>query len=89
MLKYGDPVSVNCSTSERMHEGMGWEASYGGTSLEMVNQLTWSLEHLTEWSVSPACFINYTPINGTLDQCTKDLKVVVYSKSDLFFHITE
>ncbi|KAM7387112.1 hypothetical protein PAMA_009640 [Pampus argenteus] len=58
VLHYGDTVSVNCTTSEDMHDGIGWEASVAGTGLEMVNHLTWSVKNLTQWSVSALCFIN-------------------------------
>ncbi|XP_039973461.1 hemicentin-1-like [Xiphias gladius] len=78
VVKYGDPVSVNCSTSEILFEGIGWEATQGGRSLEPVNHLTWAVENLTDWTISPSCFINGSP-NGTFDQCSKTAKVVLYT----------
>uniref|UniRef100_A0A3Q0RRN4 Ig-like domain-containing protein n=1 Tax=Amphilophus citrinellus TaxID=61819 RepID=A0A3Q0RRN4_AMPCI len=73
-VRYGDPVSVNCSTTVS-HHGIGWEASYGGTGAEEVNQLSWTLENLTEWDISPSCFIN--PADS--EQCMENLKIVVYT----------
>ncbi|XP_028267964.1 hemicentin-2 [Parambassis ranga] len=77
VVKFGDPVSVNCSTSER-HEGLGWEAPIGGTGAEPVDHLVWTVDKLTDWNISPKCFLN--PIDQ--DQCSTVLEVVVYRFPD-------
>uniref|UniRef100_A0A3Q1JC78 Ig-like domain-containing protein n=1 Tax=Anabas testudineus TaxID=64144 RepID=A0A3Q1JC78_ANATE len=79
VVKYGDPVSINCSTSDSLVETMGWEVSQGGTGMQSVNHLTWTLERLTEWTIEPSCFINLLP-GGATEQCDKKAKVVLYSK---------
>lgn len=76
VVRYGDPVSINCSSSDSLVETMGWEVSQGPTGMQPVNHLTWALESLTEWTIEPSCFIN------TLkdEQCEKKPNVVLYSK---------
>ncbi|XP_049416447.1 hemicentin-1-like [Epinephelus fuscoguttatus] len=78
VVKYGDSVSINCSTSEVLFQGMGWEATEGGKSLEKVNHVVWTVANLKEWGVSPLCFIN--PIREShFNQCLESPKVVLYT----------
>lgn len=83
VVRYGDPVSVNCSTSESLFEGIGWEATQGGSGLKQVNHLTWTVKNLTDFSISPTCFISLSN-NSQFEQCFMTLKVVLYSKSFVF-----
>lgn len=78
-VRYGDPVSVNCSTSDSDYDGMGWEVSQGGTGLLPVRHLTWSVDRLTQWKISPMCYLSSS--RRLKAQCSDTLKVVVYSKS--------
>ncbi|XP_010775772.1 hemicentin-1-like isoform X2 [Notothenia coriiceps] len=78
VVRYGDSVSVNCSTSESLFDGIGWEASQGGKSVENVNHMAWTVEKLTEWKISPSCYINPFP-NSSFQQCFKYPKVVLYT----------
>ncbi|KAI1884295.1 hypothetical protein AGOR_G00224960 [Albula goreensis] len=81
VVRYGDPVSVNCTVSED-HMGIGWEASEGSVDMEQdVQFIPWSLEHLTDWKIQPKCFGNFI-INTKPDQCEKELKVIVYKTPD-------
>ena len=77
VVKYGASVSVNCTTTtSETHEGMGWEATNGGTDqMEDVTLVVWNVANLTDWDPSPICYINIGK------QCEKTLPVVVYSKS--------
>ncbi|XP_068193425.1 intercellular adhesion molecule 5 isoform X2 [Antennarius striatus] len=81
VVRHGDPVSVNCSTSESEFQGIGWEATQGGTGLRRVSHLTWTVESLTDWDTSPLCYFNPAPTSG-LEQCSKTVDVVVYSFPD-------
>ncbi|XP_035253453.1 hemicentin-1-like isoform X2 [Anguilla anguilla] len=84
VVRYGDPVSVNC-TVPGDHEGIGWEASEGSVDMKSnVQFVTWSLETLTDWEISPKCFGNFL-INGEPDQCAKELNITVYKPSDSVF----
>ncbi|XP_031168179.1 hemicentin-2-like isoform X2 [Sander lucioperca] len=77
VVRYGDSVSVNCSTLESP-EGMGWEATQGGISVMKATHLVWTVENLTEWTVFPSCFINILQ-NSQFQQCSKNLTVVLYT----------
>lgn len=86
VVKYGDPVFVNCSTTSTMFDGMGWEASSGHTPLMYVKHVIWKVDSLKQWTVSPKCFLNEQyPDQDDFTQCKKNLQIVVYSKS-CFFH---
>ncbi|XP_061158560.1 hemicentin-2 isoform X1 [Syngnathus typhle] len=78
VVRYGDPVSINCSTSDPMYKGMGWEAPLGGTGLKLVRHLTWSVDKLTTWNISPTCFLSHRAKSGRV-QCSNKPIVVVYT----------
>uniref|UniRef100_A0A673YFY5 Ig-like domain-containing protein n=1 Tax=Salmo trutta TaxID=8032 RepID=A0A673YFY5_SALTR len=79
VVRYGDSVSVNCSTSSTDHEGMGWEATFGGTNFEQdVNIVTWTVDNLTDWTIEPKCYI--TLIDD--EQASKVLPVILYKTPD-------
>ncbi|XP_062388829.1 intercellular adhesion molecule 5 isoform X2 [Sardina pilchardus] len=77
VVKYGDSASANCSTFIP-HNGIGWNSTLGPVSkVQGVQQVSWSVEKLTEWSVKPKCLID------TDDElCYQDLSVTVYSFPD-------
>ncbi|XP_055781369.1 intercellular adhesion molecule 1-like [Salvelinus fontinalis] len=78
VVRYGDSISVNC-TSSTDPEGMGWEATFGGTGLnENVNFVTWTVRSLMDWTIEPKCYVN--PQNGS--QCTEMLPVILYKTPD-------
>ncbi|XP_067087890.1 intercellular adhesion molecule 2-like isoform X1 [Osmerus mordax] len=80
VVRYGDSVSVNCSTSVADPDGMGWEASDGATGLiEDVTWVMWTVESLEDWDGSPKCFINLK--NG--DQHKETLGVTLYHLPDI------
>uniref|UniRef100_A0A4W5Q115 Ig-like domain-containing protein n=1 Tax=Hucho hucho TaxID=62062 RepID=A0A4W5Q115_9TELE len=79
VVRYGDSVSANCSTSSTDHEGMGWEANFGGTGFEQdVNIVTWTVDNLTDWTIEPKCYTNL--IDG--EQPSKVLPVILYKTPD-------
>ncbi|KAM3598873.1 uncharacterized protein V6R79_023733 [Siganus canaliculatus] len=78
VVKHGDPVSINCSTSESLFEGIGWEAKQGGTGVEPSNHSTWHVDSLTEWTISPKCFITPIP-ESSFEQCTRKPEVILYT----------
>ncbi|XP_034750323.1 hemicentin-1-like [Etheostoma cragini] len=81
VVRYGHSVSVNCSTSESRFEGIGWEARQGGIGLKKATYLVWTVENLTDWTVSPSCYIN--PLqNSQFQQCVKKPGVVLYTFPD-------
>lgn len=74
VVKYGDPVSINC-TANGEHDGMGWEAHEGGIGNTKVDHLTWSVASLKDSSNNVTCFIN--PVSA--EQCDKAAIIVLYS----------
>ncbi|KAM8843867.1 intercellular adhesion molecule 5-like [Spinachia spinachia] len=78
VVRYGDPVSINCSTTEGRATGMGWEASVGGTGVETVRHVAWTVASLTQWDAAPMCFYNPPP-DTSPGQCIRIPTVVVYT----------
>ncbi|XP_031690051.1 intercellular adhesion molecule 1 [Oncorhynchus kisutch] len=79
VVRYGDSVSVKCNTSSTDHDGMGWEATFGGTSVEQdVNVVTWTVDNLTDWTIEPKCYINLN--DG--EQPSIELPVILYKTPD-------
>lgn len=75
VVRFGDPASVNCSTSAADVVGMGWEATVGGTGFENTSAVTWRVAKLEDWAINPLCFL-------TLEdkQCSKVAAVTLYSE---------
>lgn len=75
MVRFGDPVSVNCTTTATDALKMGWETTSGGTGSEHVSAVTWTVEELKDWTVDPKCFV-------TLEdkQCQVSLAITLYSE---------
>ncbi|XP_036944946.1 intercellular adhesion molecule 5 isoform X2 [Acanthopagrus latus] len=79
VVRFGDPVSVNCSTASTTDFlGMGWEASAGGTGFEDKSFLTWTVEKVDEWDIKPQCYM--TRRNGK--QCFMTPDITVYKTPD-------
>uniref|UniRef100_A0A4W6FWB2 Ig-like domain-containing protein n=1 Tax=Lates calcarifer TaxID=8187 RepID=A0A4W6FWB2_LATCA len=79
VVRFGDPVSVNCTTSETDAQGMGWEAPSGGTGFEKGPTVTWMVESLENWYILAKCYI--TRNNG--DQCQVMPSITLYKTPDL------
>ncbi|KAK7174426.1 hypothetical protein R3I93_001594 [Phoxinus phoxinus] len=77
VVKYGGSVSADCNTSIQ-HKGMGWEASEGAVPMSKDSLITWRVSELTEWDITPYCYINY----NTDDQCIVTLPVTIYKTPD-------
>ncbi|KAM8844975.1 vascular cell adhesion protein 1 [Spinachia spinachia] len=76
VVRFGDPASVECSTSAKGVVGMGWEAPSGATTSN-ANVTTWTVEQVTDWATKPLCYVN------TKDaQCYVMLQVTLYKTPD-------
>lgn len=75
-VRYGDPVTINCTSLTDKSKGIGWEATQGGTGLEDVTHLSWSVERLTHWEIVPYC--NTFLSDGR--QCSTKARVILYSE---------
>ncbi|XDV12572.1 hypothetical protein PO909_001206 [Leuciscus waleckii] len=76
VVKFGGPVSVDCSTYVS-HKGMGWESSEGPVPMTTDRLITWRVSELREWGIEPSCFINHNK-----SQCTVNLPVTIYKTPD-------
>uniref|UniRef100_A0A3P8SRL1 Ig-like domain-containing protein n=1 Tax=Amphiprion percula TaxID=161767 RepID=A0A3P8SRL1_AMPPE len=80
VVRFGDPASVNCSTSATNAVGMGWESSVGGTGFVPPPVVTWMVAKLEDWTAVPSCFVT---LNTTDDkQCSKSPTVILYKTPD-------
>ncbi|KAK7175213.1 hypothetical protein R3I93_002193 [Phoxinus phoxinus] len=75
VVKYGGNVSADCKTYIQ-HKGMGWEASEGAVHMSTDSLVTWRVSELTEWDITPSCYINHK------EQCTVTLPVTIYKTPD-------
>uniref|UniRef100_A0A668AQL1 Ig-like domain-containing protein n=1 Tax=Myripristis murdjan TaxID=586833 RepID=A0A668AQL1_9TELE len=79
VVQYGDPASVNCSTSSTDPAGMGWEARKGGTGFhDEARFVLWKVEELKDWTLEPLCYI--TLFDN--EQCKKRASVTLYKNPD-------
>ncbi|XP_075941893.1 intercellular adhesion molecule 1 [Anarhichas minor] len=76
VVRFGDPVSVNCSTSVTGVFKMGWEATSGATS-STDNVIAWKAAKVKEWVAKPLCYLNWKG-----DQCYVMLDITVYKTPD-------
>lgn len=76
VVRFGDPASVNCSTSATDAQGMGWEATVGGTGFEPRVTVNWTVEKLEDWTIKTNCYI--TLIDDY--QCSVKPHITLYSE---------
>ncbi|KAL3053564.1 hypothetical protein OYC64_005986 [Pagothenia borchgrevinki] len=80
VVRFGDPVSINCSTSVAVPIIMGWEVTSGDISKNDTS-VTWSLEKVEDWSIKSACFIIY---EDDMEQpCYVELDITLYKTPDI------
>ncbi|KAM8843869.1 intercellular adhesion molecule 2-like [Spinachia spinachia] len=77
VVRFGDALRVNCSSTADEIELMDFESRYGEKT-KGVSSVVLEIRHVKDWDMSPICFIN--PLNS--DQCFKTLAVTVYKTPD-------
>ncbi|XP_029317078.1 hemicentin-2-like isoform X2 [Cottoperca gobio] len=85
VVKHGDPTSASCSVCQKACIGhiFNVEASIGD-STKNGPTVSWTVDKLTEWSISPLCY--YTDKDGK--QCCVRLPITVYKPPDnVFFSV--
>uniref|UniRef100_A0A673C2C7 Ig-like domain-containing protein n=1 Tax=Sphaeramia orbicularis TaxID=375764 RepID=A0A673C2C7_9TELE len=75
VVRYGDPVSVNCSTTSPDVIGIGWE----DVETENVSDVTWTVDKLEYWNMNPACFATLKDNS----QCETIPNITVYKTPDI------
>lgn len=78
VVQYGDPFAVDCNSTTKEKEGMGWESSYKGTGLIDADHVQLKIEKVDRWSIESQCYMNLN--NG--DQCSENLPITVYKMPD-------
>uniref|UniRef100_A0A3Q4GNB8 Intercellular adhesion molecule N-terminal domain-containing protein n=1 Tax=Neolamprologus brichardi TaxID=32507 RepID=A0A3Q4GNB8_NEOBR len=79
VVRFGDSLSANCTSSSDQIEGMGWESLYGGVDLtEGVSSLLFKIDSVPAWEIVPMCYMN----SRDGGQCGKTLPVIVYKMPD-------
>lgn len=74
VVKFGDPASINCSTSATDASLIGWEAVVAGSASEELF-VPWIVDKLEHWGIEPKCFITLLNL-----QCTVMPVITLYSK---------
>ncbi|KAM9843938.1 vascular cell adhesion protein 1-like [Aulostomus maculatus] len=80
VVRFGDPASINCSTSDSGFSGMGWEASEGGTGHANVSEVTWRVDKVEDWDLGPLCYISFEN-----HQCVLSPLITLYKTPDDVF----
>ncbi|KAG5278349.1 hypothetical protein AALO_G00097990 [Alosa alosa] len=85
VVKYGSPATATCRT-EYNTTRMSWEATMGASSKENTQQLVWSVDSVTDWSLKDGilwlAIYEYEP-------CTTHLPITIYKipeNVDLVIH---
>lgn len=76
-VRFGDPITINCTSSAPAILGIIWQASIGEATLADVTVATWSLRQMTEWSGEAKCVLN---LGDRL--CSKVPVITLYSEHD-------
>lgn len=84
VVKFGDPASVNCSTSAPDALFIGWESAIAGTGVQNPPAVTWMAKKLDQWDIEPKCFL--TKQND--EQCIVMPVVTLYKTPD-FVSVSE
>ncbi|XP_029284453.1 MAM domain-containing glycosylphosphatidylinositol anchor protein 1-like [Cottoperca gobio] len=82
VVRFGDPVAANCSTTG--FAPLGWEVELAAPELTMDRSLVWRVDRMTKWSITPSCYV-FSEEGG---QCHIHLPLTVYKPPDnVFFSV--
>ncbi|XP_074482810.1 vascular cell adhesion protein 1-like [Sebastes fasciatus] len=80
VVKFGDPASASCSVCQHACLGNLFNVeSPLGDSTTNGTTVSWRVDRLTEWRISPICYYNDDTTN---DQCCTKLPITVYQPPD-------
>ncbi|MGH0129303.1 UNVERIFIED_CONTAM: hypothetical protein FKN15_001933 [Acipenser sinensis] len=80
VVRFGDPVTLSCSTIREDVLAAGWESSVSPVNERDSKIAVWNVSSLTVWDAEPKCFINYMKEPR---QCVEKLDLVIYNKPSL------
>ncbi|XP_077428120.1 intercellular adhesion molecule 1-like [Vanacampus margaritifer] len=78
VVRFGDPVQVNCSVPMKGFSLLGWEVTLVAPEPTMDSFLVWRVERMTEWNISPMCYA----VSNLEGSCHLHLPVLVYKPPD-------
>ncbi|XP_077380992.1 intercellular adhesion molecule 1-like isoform X2 [Festucalex cinctus] len=78
VVRFGDPVQVNCSVPMKGFSLLGWEGTLVAPEPTTDSFLVWRVERMTEWSISPMCYA----VSDLEGPCHRHLPVLVYKPPD-------
>ncbi|XP_063738987.1 hemicentin-1-like isoform X2 [Eleginops maclovinus] len=78
VVRFGDPVTANCSISMMGFLGLGWIVSRATSTFTLDCSVVWSVDRMTEWSITPMCYA----VSEVTGQCHKNLSLTVYKPPD-------
>ncbi|XP_031718836.1 neural cell adhesion molecule 1-like [Anarrhichthys ocellatus] len=74
VVRFGDPVTANCSVSRIGFSPLGWVVSLAAPEPTMDRFLVWRVDRMTAWSIRPACYA----LSEQGGQCDIHLPLTVY-----------
>ncbi|XP_034544157.1 uncharacterized protein LOC117816131 [Notolabrus celidotus] len=78
VVRYGDPVKANCSLQRSGFPVLGWVVSMGAPNPTDGHFLVWSVDRMTEWSLTPMCWA----LSEQGGQCVVKLPLLVFKPPD-------
>ncbi|XP_063760791.1 intercellular adhesion molecule 5 [Eleginops maclovinus] len=81
VVRFGDPASINCSTSATGIISVGWEAT-SGARITNGSAVHWSVDKVEDWNINLSCYLNYEE-NGMDHQCSVKPDITVYKTPDI------
>lgn len=78
VVQYGDPLVVDCNSTTKEREEMGWESDYKGTGAIPADHVQLNIDKVDKWSINSQCYMNLN--DG--EQCSENLPITVYKMPD-------
>ncbi|XP_058497217.1 uncharacterized protein LOC131467369 [Solea solea] len=78
VVRFEDPVTVNCSVPETGFSLLGWEVSLEAPQPTMNRFLVWSVNSVTDWKINSTCYA----LSDHGGQCSIKLPIIVYKPPD-------
>lgn len=75
VVRFGDPLSINCSTWAANVEEIDFIVSFGKKQVEQPLSVSWAVAEVKEWAVKAECFVTLGK-----NQCFQMPNVIVYSE---------
>lgn len=74
-MRFGDPLSINCSTSAADVKQVNFIVPFGGKQADQPFSVTWVAEEVKEWVVKAQCLVTLESY-----QCFEMPRITVYSE---------